>query len=393
MAVMNKPGYPPVDRELSLEKAPIKSLMKMIKDKGVNATHVKRDFYKMGEDFSMSDVWQPRLQINDARKNELAYLYSEANGGWDHKEFPSAVCMKIKNLDWEKPALVGGFHSCMGGLPLNGWTYAWTDEVLVDSIQDAGLLSLILNHPRHPQIKPNLDGDIIDNVCDGFKNKSLDPDDKIQVKQYIAYAAGDRDVKSRDKIYNKAMKRYNENADGTKFSLFHMTKNDSKNSTWIFAQGKNATYGGIWLPHGGNVHWTDPKFEDMPVGFKNILGGSYANDRLDNAFSKARDVLVTHPKSGPFRLYVYIDVSKTSNLKESREKVVEEFEKRKKILVKFINLSKSGKPIKDIPIILAAFYPQLRESDPKSRGKYIERTMLDPITLKPIDALTLKPLK
>ena len=61
--------------------------------------------------------------------------------------------------------------------------------------------------------------------------------------------------------------------------------------------------------------------------------------------------------------------------------------------MKFINLSKPGKPIKDIPIILAAFYPQLRESDPKSRGKYIERTMLDPITLKPIDALTLKPLK
>ena len=50
-------------------------------------------------------------------------------------------------------------------------------------------------------------------------------------------------------------------------------------------------------------------------------------------------------------------------------------------------------PINQSTIIVAGFYAQSRELDPDAKGKYKERTILDPVNFKPIDSLTLKPLK
>ena len=53
----------------------------------------------------------------------------------------------------------------------------------------------------------------------------------------------------------------------------------------------------------------------------------------------------------------------------------------------------ADKIISQDSIIVSGFICQSRQKDPNAKGKYIERTILDPINFKPIDSLTLKPLK
>ncbi len=407
MAILNKKGYPPVDCDLSNKLMGPDKLLAYLASKGLkNVEHVNRGWYEPQIDFDFDEWLQARNKTDPARFETLANDYAK---GWDHYEFPSVVVVKVKDQNWKLPKQVGGFHSVEGAFPIRSWTKCWTDELLVDSMLDAIELSSILNHPRHSQIEGNLVTDDVQTIAKAIEEGNLpqvDFDSKATNSKIIASigrVAGDKSQSDRKKIWEKVKKHVlKTDVKAGKYVTYVMdNKGVAKSSTYKFSQGKHPFFGGIYLPYQGDGHMgtgvvKSPVFDGMPQGFQNILGGSWAGDRISNAVSIAKQYLVKYSNIPQFRIYFYCDVSNsTKSLNDSRKTIVEKFNEHMKVEMEFASRFYPDSPmvLKQDSIIIAGFYPHSRDKDPNAKGKYIERTILDPKTFKPIDSLTLKPLK
>ncbi len=402
--IEQKKGYPPVDAELSNKLKPPSQLVNYLATKGLKVIHVKRDFYKIGVDFKSDELLQPRNYTDPSRYERLANDYAK---GWDHYEFPSVVVVKVKNKNWKLPVQAGGFHSVEGAFPVRGWDHAWTDELEVDSMLDAHELSAILNHPRQSQITANLVTDDVQTVCRAIDDGDLPAFDfskknanNLKVISSIGRIAGDKSQKQRETIFKK-VRDHCAKTDVTagQVVMFHMTANcETVNSTYMFSQGKHPFWKGIFIPYQGDAHIGEhkPVFDGMPKGFQDIIGGSYSADRINNAITNGKAALQRHPDKKQFRIYLYVDMTKSSlSLKETRKRAVIKFNKEMKKEFDWASrlYPDAVKVISQDSIIIAGFICQSRDKDPNAKGKYIERTILDPINFKPIDSLTLKPLK
>jgi len=404
MAIIKKKGFPPVDPDVSNNRKPPSQLVEYLASKGLKVTHVKRDFFKIGVDFDTDELFQPRNYTDTSRYEELANDYTKH--GWDHYEFPSVVVVKVKNKNWKVPKQVGGFHSVEGAFPLCGWDQAWTDELLVDSMLDAHELSAILNHKRHAQITPNLVTDDVQTICRAIDDGDLPAFDfkktakNIKIRASIGRVAGDKTPKQRTTIFTK-VRAHCKKTDVTagQFAMFHMNPYcETVNSTFMFSQGKHPFWHDIFLPYQGDAHIGEykPVFDGMPQGFQDIIGGSYSADRINNAITNGKAALQRHPDKKQFRIYLYVDMTKSKySLKETRERAVKKFkmEMKKELDWAARLYPDADKIISQDSIIVSGFICQSRQKDPNAKGKYIERTILDPINFKPIDSLTLKPLK
>ena len=407
MAILNKKGYPPVDCDLSNKLMGPDKLLAYLASKGLeNIEHVNRDFYEPQVDFEVDEYIQARNKTNPAKFEKLANDYAK---GWDHYEFPSVVVVKVKDQDWKKPKQAGGFHSVQGAFPIRGWTKCWTDELLVPSMLDAMELSSILNHPRHSQIDPNKMTDDVQTIAKAIEDGDLPPidfdpkGDNSKIIASIGRVAGDKSQLDREKIWDKVKKHVlKTDVKAGKYASYVMdNKGAAKNSTYLFSQGKHPYYGGIYLPYQGDGHMgtgvvKTPVFDGMPQAFQNILGGTWPAKSIGNAINFAKKYLVKYPNIPQFRIYLYCDISNTcDDLNKVRRTAADKFKKRIDIELQFASklYPDAVKLLTQDKIILAGFYPHSRDKDPDAKGKYLERTILDPVNFLPIDSLTLKPLK
>lgn len=411
MAILNKKGYPPVDPELSNHLASPEKFVSFMKMKGLNVKHVCRGFKKPQVDFTIDEMIQARNKTNPARYEKLANDYAQ---GWDHYEFPSVVTVKVKNLNWKLPKQIGGFHSMYGAFPIRGWNYAWTDEFEVDSMLDAIEFSAILNHKRHTQIDPNLITDDVQTVAKLIEEGNLPPFDfgkkatNTKIIESIGRIASDKSPTDRKKIFDKVEKHIKKtDVKAGKYVTYCMDGQTegqavaAVNSTYRFSRGEHPLMGGIYLPYQGDDHMgtgvvKKPVFDGMPQAFQNILGGTWPAKSIGNAINFAKKYLVKYPNIPQFRIYLYCDISNTcDDLNKVRQTAADKFKKRIDIELQFASklYPDAVKLLTQDKIILAGFYPHSRDKDPDAKGKYLERTILDPVNFLPIDSLTLKPLK